>query len=190
VTSFEPGSLKVIVHTDDPAIFGRIGDEYRKLVLATEDRAELQAAIAPLDPRVASTYRAYLQTLKVHQVEVLAEWRDEAAFVSYATASRARDNYPTVDLIAQLPLTKEVAHLRGVFQGFLRDKGFEFYDLDGNKWYRGSVAKALRSILPPEFDMTLGRGLSKRYLVQIQIARKGERETHRLLSYEEARDTA
>ena len=82
VTAFEPGSLKVMVHTDNPLAFHRIGEEYRKLVLASEDREKLEAAIAPLDPRVASTYRDYLQTLKLHQVEVLAEWREEAAFVN------------------------------------------------------------------------------------------------------------
>ena len=38
VTAFERGSLKVMVHTDNPALFSRIGDEYRKLVLASDDR--------------------------------------------------------------------------------------------------------------------------------------------------------
>jgi hypothetical protein len=186
VTAFARGSLKMLVDTDNPVTFGRIANEYRKLVLASDSRQRLAEVIATVDARVASTYRDYLQTLRIHEVEVLAEWREQASFVSYRTATRARENYPTIDAIPQAPVTKERARLRGVFQGFLRDEGFQFYDLDGNKWYRGRLGKALRNNLPDEFDMTLGRGLHKRYIVEIEITRKGDKETHRLLNYADA----
>jgi hypothetical protein len=120
---------------------------------------------------------------------VLAEWKEESVFVGYATAQRAHANYPKAQPSPDAS-RPEIARLTGIFQGFLRRKGFEFYDLDGTKWYEGTIDRSVQDKLPPEFDMTLGRGLMRRYRVVIRITRRGGRERHKLLDYEELPEPA
>ena len=72
--------------------------------------------------------------------------------------------------------------MRGCFQGFLRSKGFEFLDLDSGKRYEGTIAKQVRSAMPTDFELVLGR-TSARYLADIEITRRGDGEKYRLMSY-------
>ena len=67
--------------------------------------------------------------------------------------------------------------VRGCFRGFLRSKGFEFLDLDSGKRYEGTIAKQLRAAMPTDFELVLGR-TSARYLADIEITRRGDREKY------------
>jgi hypothetical protein len=81
--------------------------------------------------------------------------------------------------------TKYVTEVLGYFDGFLRDKGFEFVAFDMQKKYAGPIAAPLRRRVPENFEMVLGRESGKRYLARIEVRRTDDKETYRLIDYVE-----
>jgi len=175
----ESGSLRVVVHTDNVALFKRIASQYQELVSVTDDPDRLREALANVPSRVAHSYAEYIRTLQRHDVEVLCEWSDGGAFISSQIVERVIDSLPALLQGEQLPTAEETGRFRGYFEGFYRgERGrFEFYDLDSAQTYRGQLDPTLRHKAVPDFSLTLGRLAMEQYVVQVRITRRPEGAT-------------
>ncbi|MGH6712820.1 MAG: hypothetical protein ACREEK_28165 [Bradyrhizobium sp.] len=176
-TSGGSGSVRVFVDTP-PEQFGRIAAVYRDLALALGNPALLARQIQIYDRVPIAAFAKYLSTIKKHDVEVLAQSEQQAAFLGPHAAERAMRVVPEAVALTRPPEVDTspqaiTLDLHGYFENFWRGKKtgkFEFYDLLTAKTYTGPLApRLMASLRPDEFAMVLGRVTLKRYYATVTV---------------------
>ena len=175
------GSLRVYVEADSDQ-FERIAKIYREITLAMDDPRNLARKIQEYNRVPIAAFAKYLNTVRKHQVDVLAKWQEQSALIGPESANRAAKTI----LPEAIPLARTTARaiagdvpapairqFHGYFENFWRGKNsgrFEFYDLDTAQGFRGTLSKDLvRQIRPDEFSLALGRGTLQRYEITVTI---------------------
>ncbi len=166
------GSFKVRVEVDNPNLYKRIANVYGELTRATYDEIKLVETLSRLPPSVVENYSQYLSALNVNQLDVLAEWREDAveriAFVGYAGAQRTRKSIKSVKSTSDVK--RWIETLTGYFEGFSRSpRHFEFYDQVSGNRVSGKIQKSLRDT-PITGELHLGHRL--KYRAEIEMVQK------------------
>lgn len=149
-----PGSVGLQVEAADPATFGRVAAEYRRLLLAVGDPCRFRELLLGYKSRVRAALADYLDAVDRHDVEVLAIWSDGAAYVSSATARRTAATM-------RFAGGEEEERFRtvGYFVGFsLREARFDLIEGEDGERYEGTVAPQLLSSL--DCEIVLGPAAS------------------------------
>jgi hypothetical protein len=181
------GSLAVKVHTDNIEIYNRVANQYRDLIRAVDDEAAATRIALKTPPLVIEALDRHLDALDKQRAEMLAAWSSGAVFVGPGSVERARDAYLTE---AERPITTEQPReFRGYFEGFWRKKParFEFYDIDSNDTFTGTVAVAVtRALSNALASLTIGH-TQRKYLINTlcQIDPAGDIQGRRLLEFTE-----
>ena len=188
VFATQEGSLAMRVHPENPAIFDRMANRYREMVRASDDQGAFDAVVAVTPAAVVEAFQRHLDALDKQRAEMLTEWPSGAVFIGHDVADKALEEN-SFEPTAPAPLTTATRAYRGFFEGFWRRRParFDFYDVDSNETFTGTVDKAITARLGQEFALTIGRS-QRKYLITAlcQINASGEIIGRRLLAFREA----
>lgn len=153
------GSFGLKIATNDQAAFETIGSRYKQLVgVNPEAEPEL---LSGLPTTVLKALQDFLKTMEDHGIELLANWRSEAAYVGAPQAERLRP------AVARLVRARKARNseaepgssrtFRGYFEGFnLNTKKFDFFDSTNDQRLNGTIASDLAKNVTSDREVNVG----------------------------------